>query len=254
MKETKFRFLLSNDDGYQAKGLHFLAEVMSQYGEVIVVAPDGARSGFSGSISLTQPLRLKLREEKKNIKIYSVNGTPADSVKLALFTLFSEEKPTMVLTGINHGSNDGVAVHYSGTLGSAREGAIVGCPALALSLDETSSDADFSTTRAYIEQVVSYMLEHLAEKPFYSLNFPSGAVKGLKVCPQAKSYFIKEFVASSDGMGKDVYWMTGTHVYNKNSEEQSDFEYMRAGFATLTPLTLDQTDYSELRKLQSLDI
>ncbi len=245
----KYRFLLSNDDGYQAKGLNNLIELLRPLGEVIVLAPDGPRSGFSSSITLTQPLRLKLQKEEENLKVYSITGTPTDCVKLALATLFKEEKPTMVITGINHGSNDGVSVHYSGTLGSAREGAIAGIPALATSINHEGSNPDISEEAlAYIKQIIQYMLEHLDEKPFLSLNLPKGAIKGLRVCPHAVSVFVDEFVQREDGYGKSVYWMTGVQILPKG-EAKSDIELMRSGYATLTPLTLDQTDYKALEKL-----
>ncbi len=246
----KYRFLLSNDDGYRAKGINKLIEVLRPLGEVVVLAPDGPRSGFSSSITLTQPLRLKLREEEENLKIYSIVGTPADCVKLALATLFKDEKPTMLITGINHGSNDGISVHYSGTLGAAREGAIAGIPSLATSINSEGSNPDISDEALVcVEKVIKYMLEHLDEKPFLSLNLPREEIKGVKTCPQAVSVFVGEFVAGKDGRDRPVYWMAGEQILPEGKKGKSDIELMRSGYATLTPLTLDQTDYKALEKL-----
>ncbi len=246
----KYRFLLSNDDGYRAKGINKLIEVLRPLGEVVVLAPDGPRSGFSGSITLTQPLRLKLRREEENLKVYSIVGTPADCVKLALSTLFKDEKPTMVITGINHGSNDGISIHYSGTLGAAREGAIASIPALATSINYEGANPEISDEAlTYIEKVVKYMLERLDEKPFLSLNLPKGEIKGLKTCPHAVSMFVDEFVAGKDGRDRPIYWMAGEQILPKGYEGVSDIELMRSGYATLTPLTLDQTDYKALEEL-----
>ncbi len=246
----KYRFLLSNDDGYRAKGINCLAEILRKYGEVIVLAPDGPRSGFGGSITLTQPLRLKLRKEEENLKVYSIVGTPADCVKLAIETLFKDEKPTMVVTGINHGSNDGISIHYSGTIGAAREGAISGVPSLAISINEEGENPEISEEAiSYIDKVFRYVLEHKDEQPFLSLNLPKGEIKGLKVCPHAISVFINEFVEAKDGRDRPVYWMSGEQIIPEGSNGNSDIELMRSGYATLTPLTLDQTDYKALEKL-----
>ncbi len=245
----KYRFLLSNDDGYRAKGINRLIEVLRPLGEVVVLAPDGPRSGFSGSITLTQPLRLKLRKEEENLKVYSIVGTPADCVKLALATLFKDEKPTMVITGINHGSNDGISIHYSGTLGAAREGAIASIPALATSINHEGANPDISDEAlAYVEKVIKYMLERLDEKPFLSLNLPRGEIKGLKTCAHAVSIFVDEFVESKDGRDRPVYWMSGEQII-PDAKGISDIEHLRSGYATLTPLSLDQTDYKALEEL-----
>ena len=114
-------FLLSNDDGFRAPGIQELARRLMPLGQVTIVAPDGPRSGFSSAISTTLPLRLKKRHEETGLTIYSVEGTPVDCVKLALGTLFQEQAPSLVISGINHGSNEGICVHYSGTVGAARE-------------------------------------------------------------------------------------------------------------------------------------
>ena len=103
------------------------------YGDVTIVAPDGPRSGFSGAITTTQPLRLKHRHTTGSLEVYSCEGTPVDCVKLALNTIFADTRPDLVLSGINHGSNEGICVSYSGTLGAAREGCIYGIPSLAAS-------------------------------------------------------------------------------------------------------------------------
>ena len=120
--------LISNDDGFRAAGIQELAEAMLPYGDVTIVAPDGPRSGFSGAITTTQPLRLKHRHTTGSLEVYSCEGTPVDCVKLALNTIFADTRPDLVLSGINHGSNEGICVSYSGTLGAAREGCIYGIP------------------------------------------------------------------------------------------------------------------------------
>ncbi len=246
----KYRFLIANDDGYRSKGINFLAGLLQEFGEVVVVAPDGARSGFSNSITLTQPLRLKLRKQEGNLTIYSVVGTPADCVKLAIATLFKDEAPTLILSGINHGGNEGVSVHYSGTLGAAREGAFLGIPALGISILE-EKDPDFTKSKDIVLQVIRYMLANLDKKLFLSLNIPKGEVKGLKLVPQAMGRFVKEFVEGKDGHDNTVYWMTGHQEVLPPKAGEHDVEVLSESYASLTPLTLDQTDYSSLEELNT---
>ena len=165
--------LLSNDDGFRAAGIQELAQAMLAFGQVTIVAPDGPRSGFSGAITTTQPLRLKHRTTEGNLAVYSCEGTPVDCVKLALNTLFGDQRPDLIISGINHGSNEGICVSYSGTLGAAREGCIYGIPSLAVSLDDTAWHPDFSDSIDYTVRVVKMMLEKpptladdaLAERP-----------------------------------------------------------------------------------------
>ena len=138
--------LLCNDDGFRAAGIQELAQAMLAFGQVTILAPDGPRSGFSGAITTTQPLHLKHRSTDGDLSVYSCDGTPVDCIKLAMNTLFAEERPDLIISGINHGSNEGICVSYSGTLGAAREGCIYGIPSLAVSLDDTAWHPDFTAS------------------------------------------------------------------------------------------------------------
>lgn len=248
--KAKVHFLLSNDDGFRAPGLQELAEALRPLGEVTIVAPDGPRSGFSSAISTTLPLRLKPRVKEDGFSVYSVEGTPVDCIKLALNTLFAEQRPTLVISGINHGSNDGVCVHYSGTIGAAREACIQGVPALAVSLDNTAERPELSEAITYTLSVVRYLLiKELPQGQLLSLNIPKEKPLGLKVCPQAVSRFVDEFMPSTNARGHQVYWMQGYQAMPQGGDQPTDVELLRYGYATLTPLMLDQTDYSGLTAL-----
>ena len=194
--------LISNDDGFRAAGIQELAEAMLPYGDVTIVAPDGPRSGFSGAITTTQPLRLKHRHTTGSLEVYSCEGTPVDCVKLALNTIFADTRPDLVLSGINHGSNEGICVSYSGTLGAAREGCIYGIPSLAVSLDDTAWHPDFTDSIDYTKKVVELMQQtKLPHQTMLSLNVPKDKPKGLKICPMTVGRFVEEFVNSQDGIG-----------------------------------------------------
>lgn len=243
-------FLLCNDDGFRAPGIQQLARCLTAIGEVTVVAPDGPRSGFSSAISTTQPLRLKHRHSESRLNIYSVDATPADCAKLALGTLFANKPPTLLLSGINHGSNDGICVHYSGTIGAAREACIAGVPALAISIDDVAEQPDFAAALSIVEKLVPHLLQHsIPQGVLYSLNVPKGEPRGLKVCRQAVSRFVDEWMPSTNARGQEVFWMTGYQRLPLDAQGDTDVEYLRAGYATLTPLMLDQTDYKTLAVL-----
>ena len=244
--------LISNDDGFRAAGIQELAEAMLPYGDVTIVAPDGPRSGFSGAITTTQPLRLKHRHTTGSLEVYSCEGTPVDCVKLALNTIFADTRPDLVLSGINHGSNEGICVSYSGTLGAAREGCIYGIPSLAVSLDDTAWHPDFTDSIDYTKKVVELMLQtKLPHQTMLSLNVPKDKPKGMKICPMTVGRFVEEFVNSQDGRGKEIHWMTGYQIPTDEAD-RGDWHYLREGWATLTPLQLDTTNHSYISELRSL--
>jgi len=244
--------LISNDDGFRAAGIQELAEAMLPYGDVTIVAPDGPRSGFSGAITTTQPLRLKHRHTTGSLKVYSCEGTPVDCVKLALNTIFADTRPDLVLSGINHGSNEGICVSYSGTLGAAREGCIYGIPSLAVSLDDTAWHPDFTDSIDYTKKVVELMQQtKLPHQTMLSLNVPKDKPKGLKICPMTVGRFVEEFVNSQDGRGKEIHWMTGYQIPTDEAD-RGDWHYLREGWATLTPLQLDTTNHSYISELRLL--
>lgn len=244
--------LISNDDGFRAAGIQELAEAMLPYGDVTIVAPNGPRSGFSGAITTTQPLRLKHRHTTGSLEVYSCEGTPVDCVKLALNTVFADTRPDLVLSGINHGSNEGICVSYSGTLGAAREGCIYGIPSLAVSLDDTAWHPDFTDSIDYTKKVVELMQQtRLPHQTMLSLNVPKDKPKGLKICPMTVGRFVEEFVNSQDGRGKEIHWMTGYQVPTDEAD-RGDWHYLREGWATLTPLQLDTTNHSYISELRSL--
>lgn len=245
--------LLCNDDGFRAPGIQQLARRLMGLGRVTIIAPDGPRSGYSSAISTTEPLRFKPRHHEEGLDIYSVVGTPADCVKLALGTMFKAEPPTLVVSGINHGSNEGICVHYSGTLGAAREAVICGVPALATSLDDTAELPDFADALDYTERIVRWMLEHpLPKGQVLSLNIPKRKPLGLKVCRQGVSRFTDEWMESSNARKQTIYWMQGRQALPTEGLGDTDIELLHAGYATLTPLTLDQTDYQALSGMSAL--
>lgn len=255
MSKHRPHFLLCNDDGFRAPGIQLLARQLMSLGHVTIVAPDGPRSGYSSAITSTLPLRMKHRLNEDGLDVYSVDGTPADCVKLALGTMLTERLPDLIISGINHGSNEGICVHYSGTIGAAREATIAGIPALAASLDDTAEHPDFSDALIYVDRVVRYMLANPQPRgTLLSLNVPREKPLGLRICQQAVSRFVDEWMPSHNARGHEVFWLQGYQASPAEGNGATDVEYLRAGYATLTPLMLDQTCYTTLETLERVCI
>lgn len=251
MKHGCPKILISNDDGIHANGLRVLIDALRPLGHITVAAPDSPRSGASSSITSAFPLRpVKMREEP-GLVYYRIGGTPADCVKIALNVLFKDEQPDLVVTGINHGRNDGICVIYSGTVGAAIEACIAGIPAIAVSLNNHDEEAFMGDAADYAVPIAEHVLKHgLPTHTMLNLNVPNVKPKGLKVCRQAICRFINEYAATSDGRDKTVYWMTGCQE-KTIEDEGTDFDFLNEGYATLTPLTIDLTDYSYIKVLET---
>ena len=149
MKRQRPYILISNDDGFFAKGINFLIDTLKDEADIIVVAPDSARSGYALAITSMLPVQAEMLKDEEHLKVYACTGTPGDCIKLALNRLV-ERKPDLVISGINHGDNSSVNSHYSGTMGAACEGALQGIPALAFSLCDHRDDANFQPLKTYI--------------------------------------------------------------------------------------------------------
>lgn len=249
--KNKPLILITNDDGYQAKGINQLIEVLRDLGELVVVAPDGPRSGMSSAISSINPIRISKLREDNDLVVYSCTGTPVDCIKLGVNEICSR-KPDMVVTGINHGSNSAVCVIYSGTIGAALEGCIFGIPSLGVSLTDHSPDADFTYAVKYGRIVAEKVLkEGLPKGICLNLNIPNvPEVKGLKVCTQTKGYWAKEFQTAKDPSGKTVYWLTGEFANEDIDNPDNDEWALSRDYASIVPLQIDMTAYSFLEQIK----
>ena len=186
--------LITNDDGFRAKGINELIKALRGRGELIVFAPDGPRSGMSSAITSLTPLKYDTVLQEDDLTIFSCNGTPVDCVKLAINEVLDRE-PDLLVSGINHGGNMAICVNYSGTMGAAAEGCIFGIPSIGLSVLDHRPDADFRECCRLGIKVIDDVLAHgLPHGTYLNLNVPVvERVKGLKVCHQADGRWIKEF-------------------------------------------------------------
>ncbi len=243
--------LVTNDDGIHAKGLRELVEVMQLFGDVVIISSEVSMSGKSCSITVDYPLRAFEIENILGVTTFKSNGTPVDSVKLSFNNLL-ERTPDYVVSGINHGANSSISVIYSGTMGAAIEGSLHGVPSVGFSLDDYSSDADFSKAKIIVAKVFQSVIEN-GLPPFTCLNvnIPKEKPKGIKVCRQAHGKWVEEFEKRTDPHGRDYHWLAG---YFKNFEKDStetDIYALENNFASVVPVTVDMTCYKTLEQLKN---
>ena len=247
--------LISNDDGYEAKGINELVEMLRPLGDIIVCAPDSARSGFSCAFSATTPLRLTKHHDEDGLQIWSCNGTPVDCVKMALAEIVPR-KPDMVIGGINHGDNASVNAHYSGTMGVTIEGCMKYIPSVAFSLCDHHEDADFEPLRPLIRVITKRVLqEGLPLGTCLNVNFPLvETYKGVRVCRMAKGTWGNEVTKCHHPRGYDYWWMVGHFTNDEPEAEDTDNWALTHGYVAITPTQIDVTAYSAMDKIRSWNL
>jgi len=252
MKNIKPLILISNDDGYYSKGIRTLVDMIRGLGDIIICAPESARSGFSCAFSATNYLRLNLRQREDDLQVWSCNGTPVDCVKMALSQI-CPRKPDLVIGGINHGDNASVNSHYSGTMGVTMEGCMKYITSVAYSLCDHRDDADFEPLRPYVRQMTERLLkEGLPLGVCLNINFPlMASFKGVKVCRMAHGTWGKEVVTCHHPRGYDYYWMVGHYTNDEPEAEDTDNWALNNGYVAITPTQIDVTAYEAMEQLKS---
>lgn len=238
------KILLSNDDGIQSEGLSALAEALRPIGETYTVAPDRPQSSMSHALTLHRPLRV---QELGN-RCLSVDGTPVDCVKLALTGLLPV-RPELVISGINKGPNLGDDIIYSGTVSAAIEGALLGIPAIAVSL-VAFKEFDFRAAAEFTAIMVQQIVERgLAPKTVINVNVPHApkhALKGWRLTRMGKRHYNENIVERIDPRGGKYYWIGGDDL-GFADEDGTDCKAVHEGYVSVTPLQVDLTDYRLLQ-------
>lgn len=245
MENEKPLILISNDDGYHAKGLLALIDMLQPMARLLVCAPDAARSGYSCAFSAVTPLRLKLRRQWDGVQLWSCSGTPVDCVKMALSELCHGERPAMVIGGINHGDNASVNMHYSGTMGVTLEGCMKYIPSVAFSLCDHREDADFTPLTTYVQGMVGQVLRlGLPRGVCLNVNFPpSPAFAGVRMCRMAPGTWTREVEKCHHPRGYDYYWLTGEYVSDEPEAQDTDRWALEHNYIAVTPTRIDVTAY-----------
>lgn len=249
------RILISNDDGINAPGLFALYEEIKTVGDAIIVAPDSERSAVGHAITLSDPLRVWNFEKNDSFFGYAVNGTPADCVKIAYWALL-EEKPDLVVSGINLGSNTGINAIYSGTVSAATEGTILEIPSFAISLT-TYKNPDFSFAAKFAKNLAKIVLEKgLPRGTLLNVNIPAVKeedIAGVVITRQGQANYEERFDKRIDPQNRVYYWLTGKKVEIVEEHDVDDTVILNKK-VSITPLHYDLTNYHFLDELKSWNI
>lgn len=254
MNPTKPLILITNDDGVSAPGLRALIDVMTEIGEVIIVAPDKPQSAMGHAITINSTLYLnKISKDNDPIIEYSCSGTPVDCVKLAVNEIL-KRKPDLCVSGINHGSNSSINVIYSGTMSAAVEAGIEGIPAIGFSLLDYDWNADFETLKPFLKKITTEVLENgLPKDVVLNVNFPKlkkEDIKGIKICRQAKAIWVEKFDKRKTPQGRDYYWLAGEFV-NQDKGEDTDEWALGNGYISVVPVQFDLTAHHATQELNT---
>lgn len=255
--------LITNDDGYQATGIQTLARTVARFAEVYVVAPDGARSGSAASITSTMPVTLRTvtplpQGYPASVHLYACSGTPVDCVKLAWEQILPQH-PALILSGINHGDNASISVHYSGTMGAVFEGCMKGVPSMGVSLylkrgQRYEDEPVGEDTLAAIATLCQRVIENgLPQDVCLNVNLPTAHVfRGWQVCRQARGQWTSEWVDAAHPFGQKAFWLTGTFTDLEPDATDTDFSALRAGYCSIVPITVDMTAHEAMQQINKL--
>ena len=254
----KYKILVTNDDGYEAKGLYSLVEALNSLKDVqvTVVAPANEKSACGHSLTLTRPLRfVSVADDFYKLE----DGTPTDCVYLSLSTLYEDTKPDLVVSGINRGSNMGEDITYSGTAAGAMEGVLHDVPSIAISqvMDFTNPDGDFSLAQDAIKKIVTKIREGsfpLPKREFLNINIPPELSQApMKVTYAGYRHYANDSHLHRNPRGEEYHWL-GLHPLDFSSREgvkgMTDFDAIQAGFISITPIMLDLSAYKSMQSLE----
>jgi 5'-nucleotidase len=255
------KILVTNDDGVRSPGIHALAAALGRLGDVTVVAPHVEASAIGHALTLRRPLRMEVVGEQ----IYEVDGTPTDCVNVALVHIYGRPegdtgsaqgteagRPDLIVSGINMGYNLGDDVTYSGTVAGAMEGALLGIPSIAVSLQRSAEVYDFGPAAAAAARMAEAVLERgLPPRVFLNLNIPAGEPRGFRVTVQAKRNHITVVTERTDPRGRPYYWIEeGQNDWEPH--DRSDYQAVRDGYVSVTPLQPDLTAHEALAAVDEL--
>jgi len=239
---------MTNDDGIHAQGLKTLWKSVHEFADVAIVAPLIEKSGCGLGITWGKPLRIAPVEWEGCAKAWSLNGTPADCVKMALSVLL-DRRPDLIISGINRGSNSGRTALYSGTVGGVIEGAMKGIPGIAFSFSDYDSNPSADIAKKYIAPLIQYFLAHpLPHETILNVNFPYNCdreIKGVRVAKQGKGHWIEQPDRRIHPEGLPYYWLGG-RWHSDAEEPESDVALLDQGFITAVPLQVGQLTHPEV--------
>jgi len=249
------KILVTNDDGIYSSGIYALWDIAKEFGDVTVVAPNTEKSAVGHAITLSDPIRIQKVKRANGFAGFSVNGTPADSVKIAVKSIM-DSRPDLIISGINAGANVGQNLLYSGTISAATEGTFLGIPSIAISLNSYEM-CDFSGAKKVASKIVNAVLQNgLPRGTLLNVNVPSipePNYLGYKITKQGGLYFKDNFEKREDPHGRQYYWMTGV-IENPDSDIQWDGFALKKGYVSITPLHLKMTNIDIINELSEWEL
>ena len=244
--------LITNDDGFNSKGIKALINAVKNLGKILIVAPDSPQSGMGHAISVNKPIRCYKTNFFGSVESYCCTGTPVDCIKMGLY-LLKDKKPDLILSGINHGSNVSTNILYSGTMSAAVEGALSGIPSVGYSLTDYSENADFQYSEKIVQIISRKVIkEGLKKGTCLNVNIPNikeNQIKGIKVCRQGRAFWDDTFDHRKDPLGKDYYWLTGSFS-SKEQAIDTDINYLENNYVTVVPTQFDMTCHDSVDELK----
>lgn len=256
IRSMKPIILITNDDGINAKGLGAAIDTCRGLGRLVVVAPEESHSGMSHSLTITRPLSLRQITDEPDLSIYACTGTPVDCVKIAIDMLM-DNNPSLLVSGVNHGSNSNISVVYSGTMGAASEGILYGIPSVGLSLQDHSPNADFEAAKHFGRIIIDKLLASGETHTCLNVNFPKiplQDIKGIKACRQTKGCWHEEFDKRVDPHGREYYWLAGKFFNEEPEATDTDEWALENGYVSVVPVQLDMTDYKALENISAWNL
>ena len=248
--------LVTNDDGITAPGINSLIEVVQDFGELLIVAPDKPQSGMGHAITVNEPLYINPSTYYPGHKAFTTTGTPVDCVKLAMH-LLEGKQPDLIVSGINHGSNASTNVLYSGTMSAAVEGCLDGIPSIGFSLMDFAHDADFSGAEIAVKKIVREALNKAIPRDVcLNVNvpkLPATEIKGYRICRQARAFWEDGFEERTTPLGKKYFWLTG-EFENYDAGEDTDIWALKNGYVSIVPTQFDMTAHHSIAEINSWDI
>ncbi|MBQ9477570.1 MAG: 5'/3'-nucleotidase SurE [Bacteroidales bacterium] len=276
------RILITNDDGYRSKGLQTLVKLLRPMGDLTIVAPKSAQSGMSMAVTMGyKPIAVRHLQQDAHEDWWYLDGTPASCIKFGLDNVLCPQRPDLVVSGINHGSNAATASIYSGTVGAAMEGAVNGILSIGVSLDSFDQDADFSVVEHWLPRLLNKILAAPNKRfgAFYNINFPDvpvSLVRGVKICHMGMGHWEHEYQDYNEAFlaskpyhrpteadrdyvrnilpGEHLYVMAGDFTDNGNNKHTADHLALSLGYITITPGNIDNTDYREYERLCAITL
>lgn len=247
------KFLVSNDDGVNARGIKALSAMLKELGEVVVFAPNRDRSGASNSLTLDRPIRV----EQVDQDIYSVHGTPTDCVHLAVTGVLKEE-PNMVVSGINNAANLGDDVLYSGTVAAAIEGRYLGLPAIAVSIvldscKENNRQRHYQTATHFLKKIIEHVITHpLPQDTILNVNVPNlpiEQIKGMKITRLGNRHKAENAIPTTNPRGFKMYWI-GPAGPEADAGLGTDFHAVNNHYVSISPIQTDMTKHDFISRLE----